>query len=189
LLRFNAEGHEGGFYHSRVLHAPGPWSGLTLGRGYDMKEKSAGKIIRELTQVGVSTKDAQKISKGHGLKGERARQFIIDNDLLDFSITPLQQKKLFLISYEEKEEYIGEVYARNIASRKKATKWSKLDARIKEVVVDLGYRGDYTSKTRKFLLDSIAANDFKAFKKEMSKRANWSKVPIDRFNQRKKLLN
>ncbi|VAW65666.1 hypothetical protein MNBD_GAMMA11-1867 [hydrothermal vent metagenome] len=31
IVTFNAEGKEGGFYHSRALHAPGPWSGVTLG--------------------------------------------------------------------------------------------------------------------------------------------------------------
>ncbi len=53
----------------------------------------------------------------------------------------------------------------NVSKLAVSTKCSALDSRIKEIVVDLGYRGDYTFKTRKFLLDSIASNDFSAFKK------------------------
>src|SRR5690606_15881110 len=52
-LTFDAEGTEGGKYHSRVLHVPGPSSGLTIGRGYDMGSKSAGEITTDLVAAGV----------------------------------------------------------------------------------------------------------------------------------------
>ncbi|MEX0729512.1 MAG: hypothetical protein WED00_03675 [Aquisalimonadaceae bacterium] len=37
LLTFEAEGTEGGRFHSRHLHVPSGMSGLTLGRGYDFR--------------------------------------------------------------------------------------------------------------------------------------------------------
>ena len=44
LLTYKAMGMEGGDFHSRKLHVPSDRSGLTIGRGYDMKEKSSYKI-------------------------------------------------------------------------------------------------------------------------------------------------
>ncbi len=193
LITFNAEGKEGGFYHSRALHTPGPWSGVTLGRGYDMRDKSAGKIIRELTQVGVSARNAQKVSKGHGLRGERARQFVIDKDLLDFSVTPLQQKKLFLISYEDMVSDVKRISrgTKNVGDYG-AVDWGKLNGGIKDIVFDLRYRGDYTIAARVIIQKNVACNDLKAFKKAMKNRAFWvdkQGVPEVRFNERIAWLN
>ncbi|VAW65667.1 hypothetical protein MNBD_GAMMA11-1868 [hydrothermal vent metagenome] len=158
-----------------------------------MKKKSAGKIIRELSRLGVSVMNAQKISKGHGLKGERARQFIIDNDLLDFSITPLQQKELFLISYAEMISSVKRISRKKINVRNYgAVDWSKLDGRIKDIVFDLRYRGDYTDDSRKLIQKHIARNDLKAFKKAMKDRAFWRSkqdVPEVRFNEHIAWLN
>jgi hypothetical protein len=36
---YNSEGNEGGKYHSRKAHHPTAASGVTIGRGYDLKEK------------------------------------------------------------------------------------------------------------------------------------------------------
>jgi len=178
LVTFNAEGHEGGFFHSRALHASGSGSGLTLGRGYDMKEKSASKIIKELIQVGVSMRNARKISKGHGLQGGRARQFIIDNDLLDFHITSLQQKELFLISYEEMINSVKRISRKNVNVRNYASvDWDKLDSRIKDIVFDLRYRGDYTGASREIIQKNISCNSLKAFKDVMKDRAFWVGKP------------
>jgi hypothetical protein len=46
LLTWGAEGTEGGRFHSRVLQFPPGASGLTLGRGYDMKEPASTKSTR-----------------------------------------------------------------------------------------------------------------------------------------------
>jgi len=188
IVTFNSEGMEGGFYHSRTLHVPGAWSGLTIGRGYDMKTKSAIKIQNELIKAGVSSFDARVLGGANGLSGANARQYIIDKDLLDFQITPTVQKTLFLISYADIEKYIQGVYTRNIKKMTKATAWASLDSRIQEVLVDLAFRGDYTKRSRKFLLGPIADNDFAAFKTEMIDQLNWSKVPADRFKRRKNFL-
>ncbi|VAW61591.1 hypothetical protein MNBD_GAMMA11-744 [hydrothermal vent metagenome] len=81
--------------------------------------------------MGVSVINAQKISKGYGLRGERARQFVIDNDLLDFSVTPLQQKKLFLISYEDMVLGVKRISrgTKNVGDYG-AVDWGKLNGRI-----------------------------------------------------------
>ncbi|MFK5947357.1 MAG: hypothetical protein QM500_01140 [Methylococcales bacterium] len=188
IVTFNSEGMEGGFYHSRILHVPGAWSGLTIGRGYDMKTKSGSKIQNELVKAGVSVYDAKVLSGANGLSGAAAKQYIIDKDLLDFQVTPVAQKELFLISYADIEKYIQGVYTRNVKKITNATVWASLDNRIKEIVVDLAFRGDYTKRSRKFLLGPIADNDFTAFKAEMVNQSNWTNVPADRFKRRKDFL-
>jgi len=193
LVTFNSEGHEGGFYHSRKLHVPGQWSGLTLGRGYDMGEKTASNIKIDLIKAGVSPIDALKKSGGHGLRYTVAKQFIINNDLLDFTITPIVQKALFLISYEEKLSEVKRISKVSFNVKNYGVvNWSKLDARIIDVVVDLCYRGDYHPKSRKIIQQSIVNNDFEAFKKVMNDKIYWvgsRKVPETRFNDRAAFLN
>lgn len=85
-LTFDAEGTEGGKYHSRVLHVPGPSSGLTIGRGYDMGSKSAGEITTDLVAAGVELAMAKKLSGAATLRGENAKKFIKDNSLESFEI-------------------------------------------------------------------------------------------------------
>ena len=71
------------------------------------------------------------------------------------------------------------------------TDWNKLNSAIKNVVVDLKFRGDYKSTTRKKIQAAIASNDLKRFTKLMSDRDYWVNkmgVPEDRFKRRKAAL-
>ncbi len=189
IVTFEAEGMEGGPYHSRILHVPGSWSGLTIGRGYDMGMKSAAKITRDLVSVGLKAKQAAVLAKANGMKGEVAKQFIIDKDLLDFQITPEQQKDLFLITYQDEEKVAKAVCKRKaVVDEYGECDWDKLNDKIKQMVVDLKYRGDYTRRSRKFLQSHIVANDLEKFKKEMLDKSNWKSVPKDRFERRKAFL-
>lgn len=99
-VTFDSEGAEGGKYHSRVLHVPGGSSGLTIGRGYDMKSKLAGTIVTDLIAAGVPAEDAEKLKGAAGLSGDEAKKYIVDNKLEKFEITELAQKNLFAITYK-----------------------------------------------------------------------------------------
>ena len=92
VVTWCAEGAEGGRYHSRKLHVPSSVSGLTIGRGYDMKTKSVSVISKDLTAAGVNVKSVAIIKSAAGIFGEAASQFIIDKDLLDFQVTAEAQK-------------------------------------------------------------------------------------------------
>src|SRR5262245_22333905 len=100
-ITFDAEGTEGGPNHTRKPHVPTNSSGLTIGRGYDMKAKTAEKIKADLIAAGLSEADAALYAKAAGLSGEKAKEFIKNNTLPE--ITLAQQKKLFEIAYAEKE--------------------------------------------------------------------------------------
>src|SRR5690606_34158303 len=49
-VTFDAEGNDipGNAYFSRVLHWPGGASGVTIGRGYDMKERTQAAVLQDL---------------------------------------------------------------------------------------------------------------------------------------------
>lgn len=64
---------------SCYLHWPGGASGVTLGPGYDMKERSADSINAKMIEIGLDTIIAEKISKAAGLKDDQANQFVADN--------------------------------------------------------------------------------------------------------------
>lgn len=186
-LTFDSEGTEQGRYHSRKLHVPSQYSGLTIGRGYDLKTKKAIKVQKDLVKAGLKVSEAFLLSKAAGLYGSQAKNFISRNSLAHFEISQDQQVKLFLISYLEEE-----AEAKRLCSKPDVTKkygncnWEQLDPRIKAVVIDLKFRGDYTGKTRKFLQKHIVQNDFSGFRKAIANETNWAeqRVPIDRFQRR-----
>ena len=64
------------------------------------------------------------------------------------------------------------------------TDWKNLHPAIKEVVIDLQFRKDYTLATRKIIQEAVATKDFLLFYEGMNDRKNWKNVPIDRFKRR-----
>lgn len=143
-LTYNAEGNDipSSPYYSRVIHWPGnALSGVTLGRGYDMGDRSESDVYNDMVMSGISHEQAAKISKGAGLKGVAARDFVALNKAKIGEITLEQQEKLFSIIYPK---YI----ARAIANYNKWTNgvsgvkpWDDLDSKIQEVLVDFVYQG------------------------------------------------
>ncbi len=190
ILTWEAEGNEGGRFHSRVLHVPSNTSGLTIGRGYDMKDRSAAEVKKHLVAAGVDAKKAEVVSKGAGLFGNRARVYILEKDLLDFEISANVQLKLFSEVYKF---YVKEV--KRISNKKTVVDkygkvdWEKLDADILDVLVDLRFRGDYTGSSRKMMQKTVSGNDFEGFKKVIIKKESWGSWPADRFSRRKEFLD
>jgi hypothetical protein len=64
---------------SNYLHWPDGGSGVTLGPGYDMKEKSETEVVRDLMKMGLIADQAKKIAKGAGLSGIKAKEFCNSN--------------------------------------------------------------------------------------------------------------
>jgi hypothetical protein len=84
---------------STKLHHPTPTSGVTIGAGYDMKEKSQDTILEDMTSVDVPQNTSERISLASGLTGKEATNFVQENS--DIEITPDQQEKLFTISMSD----------------------------------------------------------------------------------------
>ena len=192
-LTFDAEGLETrGRFFSRVTHVPGPWSGVTIGRGYDMKERSENEIRADLMTAGVSEETAGRFAQARGLKGERARKFIREERLRQIEITPQQQKKLFVITYKELEGDVIRICTKaDVVHKYGGLEWNDLHGAIRDVLVDLRYRGDYTGATREVVQPPAVRNDLAAFTEALSKRSYWVDlrgVPRNRYNRRRKYL-
>lgn len=164
LLTFEAEGTEGGPYHSRKPHVPSTSSGVTIGRGYDMKERSGSGIVAHLQQAGLSATDAEKFRNAAGKSGQGAKDFIKNNALTDFEITGAQQLTLFNIVYAELEADTRRLATKDdVTELYGVTNWDALNPVIKDVLIDMRFRGDYTRSQRALVQPSVVANDLVAF--------------------------
>ncbi|WP_218081937.1 pesticin C-terminus-like muramidase [Anthocerotibacter panamensis] len=212
-LTFDAEGDED-HYYSRKIHWPGGVSGVTIGRGYDMGQVSEEKVKNDLMNTGLSETVAGDYAKGAGLTGKAAKKFVDENQDKVPDITPAQQKTLFAASYKELEADSKRVYAtqakrseqaenrkRSLEAKKKGTQeyiryntteWDDLHPAIRDIVVDLRYRGDYTTSSRKFLQSIMERNDLEDFAEAIKDKKNWSNVlkkAPSRFPRRVKYID
>ncbi len=190
VVTWDSEGTEGGRFHSRKLHVPSSASGLTVGRGYDLKLKSAAQVKMDLTRAKLEQAHIDVLAKAVGLSGSRAERFIVDNDLLDFQVTPQAQLTLFNISYAlESSEVIRISSKKDVINLYGELQWDTIHYGIKDILVDLKFRGDYTPAARRFIQEPAASNNLESFKKLISDQTRWKQVPADRFSRRSKFIN
>ena len=190
LVTWGAEGQEGGPYHSRKFTVPSESSGLTIGRGYDMKERTTGEIANDLMKAGVGKEDAEKIAKAAGLKGDTARKFIAANKLEAFEISMDGQVTLFDAVYDALSKDTKRLCDKSdVVKKSGSVDWDKLDPTIRDILVDMRYRGDFEATARQKLQKLVVANDLEGFAAAVSKKENFLNVPADRFKRRKELLD
>ncbi len=184
---YHAEGNEGGIFATRYPHQPDLKSGVTVGKGYDMKEKSPLKVKNDLISAGVPEADAEKLSKGAGLDGERAKEFISRDDIKDIAIDPEAQKALFKISHKEKVADVKRIFSKpDTVEKYGAVNQDTLDPAIMEMVVDMTFRGDYRPSSRKTLQPMIAGNDLAGFRAAVEKMEG---IPSNRQKRRLEFLD
>ncbi|WP_255491261.1 MULTISPECIES: peptidoglycan-binding protein [unclassified Cronobacter] len=129
-----------GFF-SRILHWPGEVSGVTLGRGYDMKMRTAGEIFSTLRSIGIEEYRAVIASNAAYLSGRQAKLFVETTWQLFGEISYAQQIELFKRSYLEKKNYAKYFYVKTATTKPNAPSWDDLDQKIKDVLVDIFYQG------------------------------------------------
>lgn len=128
-------------YFSRILHWPGDVSGVTLGRGYDMKMRTAGEIFSTLRSIGIEEYRAVIASNDAYLSVRQAKVFVDTTWQLFGEISYVQQIELFKRSYLEKKNYAKPFYVKTATKKPTAPSWDQLDQKIKDVVVDIFYQG------------------------------------------------
>lgn len=84
-------------------HWPGGGSGVTLGPGYDLKDRTAADVIATLTRLGIEQPAARQMAGGARLQGAAARDFARRNrDVL--ALSPHQERRLLegvVVPYEK----------------------------------------------------------------------------------------
>lgn len=142
-VTFDAEGNDipGSIYFSRRLHWPGGASGVTLGRGYDMKQRTSASVYADLVAAGVDHDAAQKFSQGAQLSGHEARDFVNNNRDAYGVISRESQRILFEdVTYPRYEAAAKTRYTNGTAGEVGATPWDSLDGRVRDIAVDLTYQ-------------------------------------------------
>lgn len=163
-------------YYSRKLHWPGSASGVTIGRGYDLKERKQKEAVAHLTLAGISESVAERIAKGCKLSGKSAQSFVRANK--DVEITAEQEINLFKQVYDEKQ-----TYAASCLKRWSNTDWGSLSLPMQDIIVDLFYRGDLTqAKWQKLKMAKIVeANNLTGLMNLLRDRGNWSNIDTNRY--------
>jgi hypothetical protein len=190
-LTFDAEGveNERSRYHSRRPHIPGPWSGVTIGRGYDMRDRSKEAIFDDLRQAGVPVRNARKLSACAGYQGRAAKAYVAEQNLAGVSITAQAQYHLFLSTYQELAGDVIRICEKSdVIAKYGATAWDGLAPVLRDMVIDLRYRGDYTPATRGKVQPILVLNDPGKLQRLMADESYWRvvcNVPRDRFERRK----
>jgi hypothetical protein len=186
---FDAEGREArGRYFSRVMHWPGGSSGVTLGRGYDMGQRTRLQIISELRHAGMSVEDATFFGEAAGLRGDRASRFVQSKMIESPVLSVSSQRKLFeQITTPETIADIRRILAKpDVRGTYGTVTWENLSLYAKEVLFDLRFRGDYTPDTRKVLQPLLVAGNDEGLRAAMNDTRYWAsrKVPAERVRAR-----
>jgi RHS repeat-associated protein len=196
-LTFDSEGNDNpkSPYYSRKAHRPPGNSGITIGRGYDIGQHTKEKVVQDLTKAGIPEKDAKIFAEAAGKKGKKAQTYFDENKDSFPEITRKQQNNLFRTVYKEYLDGVKRISSKeDVVKAYGPTNFKTLNPAIRDVVVDLMYRGDYTGTTRKKLQKHVAKNDLDEFLKVMSDSNFWQKntkvspVPQDRFDRRVNFL-
>lgn len=143
-ITFDAEGSdvETSKYFSRVIHWPGnALSGVTIGRGYDMGNRTKASVEQDMIKAGIASDVAKALSEGAGLKGDKAMAFVENRKKTIAKISHIQQVKLFDNIYPDYESRAKKNYEKWTATEKNRVEWDKLEQAIRDVLVDFVYQG------------------------------------------------
>ena len=185
-LTFDAEGTEGGPFHTRSAHLPPVGaSGVTIGRGYDLGQHTADQITTAMTGAGVSEEDAGRFAGAAGLRRRGARRWLDRNEDALPEITPGQQHALFGTTYEEMSADVDRISNSPSATRAYgALDLDRADPAVRDLLVDLRYRGDYTPASRRMVQRPAVEGDVTELRDVLCDRSRWRDVPEDRFERR-----
>lgn len=145
-------------WFSRILHWPhSAASGVTLGRGYDMGNRSAGEIFATLRQAGIEEYKAILASKAAFLKGREAASFVKFYGPLFGEITHQQKIRLFEIAIQFYISRAKRVFNKNKAKMAYAISWENMRPALRDIFIDSLYQGCKSADefARLILLDDL----------------------------------
>lgn len=198
-LTFDVEGNDidDSIHFSRVAHWPPVGnSGVTLGRGYDIGQQP--NVRSDLESAGINGNFLSWIVGGQGKRKSAARDYLNSASIENrkHRITRKQQYILFVYTYKLMEDDVIKISTRDSTLERYLPSmvgrgveaWENIDDRIKDLMVDLRYRGDYKPETREKIQEHCYKNDLAALKLAMRDEAFWVSthgVPPERFKERR----
>ncbi|MCG9725930.1 pesticin C-terminus-like muramidase [Vibrio brasiliensis] len=198
-LTFQLEGNdiEGSVYFTRIPHVPNNngiaigKSGITFGRGLDIGSRSAADVSEIFSEVekhckSISSKMLEWLKGGAELKGQDAYEYYKTlNQKVPKSeqeLTRKQQHFLFLEIYpfyeKETERLLTKTDVRNAYDKEHVIAWQLLPINVKDVLVDVTYRGDNRPASRGMIVPALVMDIKNGLTKESS---NLYKVMKDKI--------
>ncbi|MGL4432742.1 MAG: pesticin C-terminus-like muramidase [Plesiomonas shigelloides] len=193
-LTFDVEGDDvdGSRWFSRVIHWPGGVSGVTIGRGYDLGQQSDPEA--DLTKAGIDEPLKKWLVGAKGKSGKAAKDYFnsAPSEIKSAKITRHQQFILFNTTYNRLESDVKRICSKATAIKMyhpnpyadPDVAWNNIPQKMKEVLVDLRYRGDYTTESRKAIQRAAYSGDDAGFMSALENETVWKNVPNDRFLRR-----
>ena len=180
-------------------------SGITIGRGCDLGQKSKADIQNLCKAAGIHGVSAKLFIGAAGLHKEEAKEYFLQYGK-KIQITAAQQNILFGAEFDKYQKFAKETYTKDInqfASKNKLVQakrhlldWDQLPPQIRGFLVDLRFRGDSVPGVRKrfhalvvkYSLDP-ERNLGKFLNAVRNRESYVTDVPKDRFDRRIKFLN
>jgi hypothetical protein len=164
---FDVEGddyYRGSPYFSRLPHVPGAdktsnKSGITIGRGTDLGQQELEQT--DFESAGIDAEFSKWLAGAKGKQASGARSYLeaIPAGLKGQVITRKAQKKLFENLIEIYEKRAKSYFDGVKDSNNEIVKWSFIDEKIQEVLVDMAYRGDLKQEVVEKILNLVSEND------------------------------
>ena len=92
---------------SNHLHWPNGSSGVTLGPGYDLKERTKAGVVTDLVAIGLKKTVAEAVADGCGLQADKAHAFATTNKAL-VNLTDAQQQALLRLTMPRYEKVVDD---------------------------------------------------------------------------------
>jgi hypothetical protein len=149
-------------------------SGVTIGVGYDLGQHTAQQIQADLKAVGVAPQTVAALSAEAGVTDPLQVQAFA-NSHTTLALSPSQAMNLYVNTYTQMALQVEDICASfAVVAKYGATNWNALNQRIKDVLVDMIYRGDYNSTTRQFFQADVAADNLSRFISDISNRNEFA---------------
>lgn len=150
-------------------------SGITIGYGYDMKERSTTEIKGDLMNSGVASDLAVILSSGANkskISSPTAEEFLeseviyhgVKKPYGELEIDQSARDGLFDIVYKAYNDDVARICDKDdVVNQYGETDWPSLHPAIKAILIDLRFRGDYTPALRLYVQKSVSKNDPPSF--------------------------
>ena len=163
---------------------------MTIGRGYDLKHRTKQEVRAHCEAAGIKRKKMLILLDAVRLEGAAAEQYVVDNKEAFGRISREQQQALFGITYDlEHAEVVRISHKADVVELYGKLDFDTVCPDILDILVDLKFRGDYVASSRRKIQKHAVNNDIEEFAKQISRQANWSNVPEDRFRRRRRFIN